>query len=164
MPCRWGFRLCLFHLIYTVRPCLIHTCHATPMPRPCHTTTMSIWKRLLKATAQRGMGAALVRHGMCKLASAVQRRHVGDLLAFGFFRLPRGFPRRLLSEAYQFVKIQDYQFGYFPLPRGLSRRTRHCRRIEGRSMACVNQRGTAWQGNGVGTTWSRHGRGMACVN
>ena len=33
MPCRLGFRMCLSHLIYTVRPCLIHTCHA--MLRPC---------------------------------------------------------------------------------------------------------------------------------
>jgi len=24
--------MCLSHLIYTVRPCLIHTCHAMPMP------------------------------------------------------------------------------------------------------------------------------------
>jgi hypothetical protein len=57
MPCRWGFRLCLSHLIYTVRPCLIHTCHAAPM-LPCHATTMPYWKRLLKATAQRGIGMA----------------------------------------------------------------------------------------------------------
>jgi hypothetical protein len=28
MPCRLGFRLCLSHLIYTVRPCLIRTYHA----------------------------------------------------------------------------------------------------------------------------------------
>jgi hypothetical protein len=27
---------------------------------------------------------------------------VGDLTTFGFFRLPRGVPRRLLSEAYQY--------------------------------------------------------------
>ena len=30
LPCRAakGFGMCLSHLIYTVRPCLIHTCHA----------------------------------------------------------------------------------------------------------------------------------------
>jgi hypothetical protein len=44
--------------VYTVRACLIHTCHAVPMPLPCHATTMSFWKRLLKATAQRGLGMA----------------------------------------------------------------------------------------------------------
>jgi hypothetical protein len=38
---------------------------------------------------------------MCELASTVQTRHVGDLPAFGFFRLPSGVPRILLSEAYQ---------------------------------------------------------------
>jgi hypothetical protein len=39
---------------------------------------------------------------MWELASAVQRRHVDDLPAFGFFRLPRGVPGSLFSEAYQF--------------------------------------------------------------
>ena len=66
-------KMCFSHLIYTVRPCLIQTCHALTMPffsRPRHST-------------------------------AVERRPVGYLPAFGFFRLPRGVPRRLLSEAYQ---------------------------------------------------------------
>jgi hypothetical protein len=45
MPCLWGFRMCLSHLIYTVRPCLIHTCHAVPMPCSDHAV-------LLKAIAQ----------------------------------------------------------------------------------------------------------------
>ena len=31
-----GFKVCLSHLIYTVRPCLIHTCHAAPMPCSDH--------------------------------------------------------------------------------------------------------------------------------
>jgi hypothetical protein len=66
------------------------------MPRPCHATTMLFWKRLLKATAQRGMDAAWPWHGMCELASAAQRGHMGNLAAFGFFRLPHGVPRRLL--------------------------------------------------------------------
>jgi hypothetical protein len=48
LPCRDAKGLeCLFHLIYTVRPCLIHTCHAAPMP--CSDDTV-----LLKATAQHG--------------------------------------------------------------------------------------------------------------
>ena len=33
--------MCLSHLIYTVRPCLIHTCHAAPMP----STTMPFFSR-----------------------------------------------------------------------------------------------------------------------
>jgi hypothetical protein len=46
------------------------------------------------------MGTAWERHGMCELASAVQRRHVGDLPAFGLLLLPRGVLGSL-SEAYQ---------------------------------------------------------------
>ena len=89
MPClcrspamsrRLGFRMCLSHLIYTVRPCLIHTCHA--MPCPCPALTMPFFSRPRNSTA-------------------VERRPVGYLPAFGFFRLPRGVPRRLSSEAYQ---------------------------------------------------------------
>jgi hypothetical protein len=37
--------MCLSHLIYRVRPCLIHTCHAIPMPRPCHALTMPFFSR-----------------------------------------------------------------------------------------------------------------------
>ena len=47
------------------------------MPRSDHAV-------LLNATARRG-----------------RRRPVGDLPAIGFFRLPRGVPRILLSDAYQ---------------------------------------------------------------
>ena len=39
--------MCLSHLIYTVRSCLIHTCHAMPMPCSDHAV-------LLKDTAQHG--------------------------------------------------------------------------------------------------------------
>ena len=62
--------MCLSHLIYTVRPCLIHTCHAAPVPSP----TMSFFSR--------------PRH-----STSVERRPVYYLLALGFFRLPRGVPR-----------------------------------------------------------------------
>jgi hypothetical protein len=47
-PCRAPKGLeCVSHLIYTVRPCLIHTCHATPMPCSDHAVHF-------KATAQHG--------------------------------------------------------------------------------------------------------------
>ena len=72
MPCREGFRMCLSHMIYTVRPCLIHTCHAMPMPCSDHAD-------LLKATAQHGLlygrAVALSRtatseHGKCESDTA----------------------------------------------------------------------------------------------
>jgi hypothetical protein len=44
------------------------------------------------------MGTAWERHGMCELASILQRQHVGDLPAFGVFLLPRRVPGSLLSE------------------------------------------------------------------
>jgi hypothetical protein len=75
------------------------------MPRPCHAASMPCHGHaVLKATSQ-GHGTARYEHGMCELTLAIQRRHVSDLPAFGFFRLPRGDPRRLLSEARQSVKL-----------------------------------------------------------
>ena len=105
-------------------------------------------------------------------STAVDRRPVGYLSAFVFFRLPRGVPRRLLSGAYQspsqrsipttatsgrstlqkkddLLKLLDLQFGYFRLPSGILRRTRHCRSMTGvRTGMCEltarHGRGTAW--------------------
>jgi hypothetical protein len=121
---------------------------------PCHALTMPFFSR--------------PRH-----STAVERRPVGYLPAFGFFRLPRGVPRRLLSAAYQSspqrsipttaksgsstlqkrrpVKLLEQKFGYFRLPRGLSRRTRHCR-----------SRAGAW--SGMCELTARHGHGVLCVN
>jgi hypothetical protein len=111
------------------------------MPRPCRSESDLSRPRNT---------VAWERYGLCELASTVQRRHVGDLPAFGFFRLQRGVPRRLLPEAYQ----SQMQFGYFRLPRGLSRRTRHCQRMaEARNGMCKLTR----QENGMGTAWERYG-------
>jgi hypothetical protein len=67
---------------------------------------MPFRKRLLKATAgsrqDDGMGTAWERHDICELASAVQKRHVGNLPAFGVSLLPRGVPESLLSEPYKY--------------------------------------------------------------
>jgi hypothetical protein len=75
----------LSHLIYTVRPCLIHTYHADPLPYHKY----AFHGRFLAGSRQGdGMRTAW-------------ERHVGDLPAIGVFLLPRGDPERLFSEAYQ---------------------------------------------------------------
>jgi hypothetical protein len=129
------------------------------MLRPCHSLTMLFFSRR--------------RH-----STAVERQPVGYLPGFGFFRLPRGVPWRLSSEAYQSssqqsipttvksgsstlqkrrsVKLLDWQFGYFRLPRGLSRRTRHCRSMAGAQHGMCEL--TAQSGRG--TAWARHGHGL----
>jgi nucleoid DNA-binding protein len=129
------------------------------MPRPCHALTMPFFSR--------------PRH-----STAVERRPVGYLPAFGFFRLLHGVPRRLLSEAYQSssqrsipatvksgsstlqkgqsVKLSDWQFGDFRLTRRLSRRTRHCwNRAGERHGMCELTHDMVGE---------RHGHGMLCVN
>jgi hypothetical protein len=151
--------MCLSHLIYTVRPCLIHTCHAMPMPRPCHALIMPFFSRS--------------RH-----STAVERHPVGYLHALGFFRLPRGVPRRLLSEAYPSCSQRsipttvnsgsstlqkddllncwsnssdisgyhaDFHDGHGTVGAG-----------QGRGIACVNQR----HGMAGERHWNGHGHGM----
>jgi len=154
--------MCLSHLIYTVRPCLMHTCHAAPMPSP----TMPFFSR--------------PRHSM-----AVEKEPVDQLPAFGFFRLSRGVPRScyhthtnlrcrwsvwnqtpfIMGEekcgSTAHYKKDDLlhcglAVGYFRLPCGHSRRTRHCRsRARARHGMCELTHGMAGE---------RHGRGMLCVN
>jgi hypothetical protein len=90
MPCPFRSAKCLdcvFPIWFTQWGRVWFT-HA--MPFLCHSTNMPFWKRPLKATAGsrqgRGRWMAWERHGMCELASAVQRRHVGDLPAFGVWQ------------------------------------------------------------------------------
>ena len=60
------------------------------MPCPC---------RAESDFSRPGHTTAGVRNVMCELTSAIERRTVGDLPRFGFFRLPRGVPWRLSSES-----------------------------------------------------------------
>jgi len=79
-PCRAAKGLeCVFPIWFTQCGRVWFT---LAMPHPFHALTMPFFSR--------------PRH-----SAAVKRRPVGYLPAFGFFRLPRGVPQRLLSEAYQ---------------------------------------------------------------
>ena len=79
LPCRAAKGLqCVFPIWFTQCGRVRFT---LAMPRPCLASTMPFFSRQ--------------RH-----RAAVQRRPVGDLPAIGFFRLPRGAPGKLLSEAY----------------------------------------------------------------
>jgi hypothetical protein len=123
MPCRAAKGLeCVFRIWFTQCGRVWFT---LAMPRPCHAVTMPFFSRPRHSTV------------------VGERRPVGYLPAFDFFRLPRGVPRSLLSAAYhspsqrsihttvksgsgtlqkrRSVKLLDWQFGYFRLPRGLSR-------------------------------------------
>jgi hypothetical protein len=66
------------------------------MPRICRSPS-----DLSRPRQGRGRGTAWERDGMCELASANQRRHVGDFHAYGKILLQRGVPETVLSEAYQ---------------------------------------------------------------
>jgi len=80
LPCRAAKGLeCVFPIWFTQCGRVWFT---LAMPCPCHALTMPFFSR--------------PRH-----TTAVERRPLGYLPAFGFFRLPRRVPRRLLSEAYQ---------------------------------------------------------------
>ena len=54
--------MCLSHLIYTVQPCLIHTCHAMPMP--CSDHAVLLTARPCCGLEKNGMVGAWHGHGM----------------------------------------------------------------------------------------------------
>jgi hypothetical protein len=126
-------------------------CRAYDAPLSCH--NHAVLKATYKATTHRGMGATWVWHGMCVLAPGVQRWHFGDLPAFGFFRLPRGVPRRL-SEAYQSVKTVGLAVRLFPAT------TRTFTKDAALSEYCRDAEWHVWikaARHDRGTAWARHG-------
>ena len=133
--------MCLSHLIYTVRPCLIHTCHAALMPCSEHGV-------LLKATAQHGRRETACGLPSCfRLLPATTRSSTKIVIS----SVPI-----LLTTIHTYDCKEWLQFGYFRLPRGLSRRTRHCRSRAGeRHDMCELTHVMAGE---------RHGHGMLCVN
>ena len=81
MPCRQGFRMCLSHLIYTMRPCLIHTYHAMAMPCSDHAV-------LFNATALHGrLSTAVLCCGLEK-NGMVGARHGHDMASVNQIRPP----------------------------------------------------------------------------
>ena len=91
MPCRQEFRMCLSHLIYVVRPCLIHTCHAHAMLRPCrssqgHSTAVSrrpCCAVALRRTAwsEHGIGMASVNQTRPHCVNQMGKTHSKPLAA-----------------------------------------------------------------------------------
>jgi hypothetical protein len=82
------------------------------MPFPCHAVPLRVYNvsfpfRLHSAAVSDSHlpsyahAAPMPFFSRPLLSTAVERRPVVYLPAFGFFRLLRGVPRRLLSEAYQ---------------------------------------------------------------
>jgi hypothetical protein len=142
MSCCKGFRMCLSHSIYTVRPCLIHTCHAAPMLWCDHAV-------LLKATAQhsrretaRGLPARVqLLPSTTRSSTKIVYRNIRILLTTIHIYDCKSGSKTLQKRLS--VKMLDKQFGYFRLPRGLPRRTRH-------------YRSRAEAGHGRRTAWARH--------
>jgi hypothetical protein len=126
------------------------------VPRPCNALTMPFFSR--------------PRH-----STAVERRPVGYRPAFGFFWLPRGVPRRLLSEAYQ--SPSQWSIPTTVKSGSSTLQKRPAVRVFPAAMWTFTKdtalsewgRGAAWHvwinaRNGRGTAWAQHGHGMLCVN
>jgi hypothetical protein len=141
--------MCLSHLIYTVRPCLIHTCHA--MLWPCRSSqghgTARPSRDGLWATCPRSASSGYHAefHEYCS------KKHTNPLHNDPYLRLTVKSDSGTLQKR-RSVKLLDWQFVYFRLPRGLSRRTRHCRGMAGarHGMCELTAR------HGSGTAWARH--------
>ena len=85
MPCRWGFRMCPSHFIYTLRPFLIHTCHA--MLWPCrssqgHGTARPSWEgRAVPWEERHGQNMAIVNQTRPQCVNQMEKTHSKPLAA-----------------------------------------------------------------------------------
>jgi hypothetical protein len=138
--------MCLFQLIYTVRPCLIHTCHAAPMPCSDHAV-------LLKATAKHGRRETA--GGPCprSASSGYHAEFHEDFLSEAYQSSQRSIPTTVKSGSSTLKKndllncwTSSDIFGYHANFHGHGT----VGSGQGNGMACVNytQR-TAWHGNGM---------------
>jgi hypothetical protein len=137
-------------MIYTGRPCLIHTCHAAPVPFPCHAPS--------KATSQ-GHGTA--RHGRGRRMPWHVWINIGRLsTACGRPAYVRLLPanRRSLTKVVcwwcrQQISSSDFSGYHADFHEGDGRAgAQH-------GMCELARHGPAWarHGNGTGAAWARHG-------
>jgi hypothetical protein len=109
--------------------------------------------------------------------AVVEGRSVDDLSAIGFFRLPRGVPRKLLSEAYQSqMQVASVKPNNVCHGRGEEWEQHNTKKdallncgtgssdISGYHADFHEGNGTVAAGQGRGTAWERHGHGMLFVN
>jgi len=120
----------------------LHSAAVSDSHLPCHALTMPFFSRPQHSTA-------------------IERRPVGYLAAFGFFRLPRGVARRLLSEAYQSSPQRSIPT---TVKRGNSSTLKKKNLL---NCWTVSSDISGYHGDfheGHGTVGAGKGRGMACVN
>ena len=149
--------MCLSHLIYTVRPCLIHTCHAAPMPCSDHAV-------LLKATAQDGRReTACRRPTRVRLLPATTRSFTKVVIrsipisdAGGQCETKHRLSwtrKSVVAAHYKKDALLNCWTSSSDICGWLSRRTRHCRsRAGARHGMCELTNGMAGErhGNGIG--------------
>ena len=119
-PCREVFRKCLSHLIHAVRPCLIHTCHAAPIPSP----TMPWPSR--KGLLTNCPSSASSSYNAEFHEVLIRRIPIFDAGGQCETKHRLSWTRKRVVAAH-YKKDDVTQFGHFRLPCGHSRRTRHCR-------------------------------------
>jgi hypothetical protein len=150
--------MCLSHLIYTVRPCLIHTCHVAPMPCSDHDV-------LLKATVQHDRRETACELPACvRLLPATTRSstkivirsipiflttiHAYDCTVWYQHTTKKDDLLNCRTSSSDISGYHaDFHEGHGTVGAG-----------QGNGMECVNAQ------HGRRTAWARHGHGMLCVN
>ena len=152
MPCNEGFRMSLSHLIYTVLPCLIHTCHTAPMPSP----TMPLFSRTRHSTVVERLLARF------RLLPATTRSSTK------FYQTHTNLRRRWPVWNQTPFATHEEKSGSSTLQKRLIRTSSSD--ISGYHADVHEGHGTvgAWQGRGMScvnyrTAWARHGNGMSAA-
>ena len=146
--------MCLSHLIYTVRPCLIHTCHAAPMPSP----TMPFFSTPRHSTAVETLLARVrLFPATTRNSTKLYQTHTNLRCRWPVWnQTPFAWTRKRVVAAHYKRDSVGLAVGYFRLPCGLSRRTRYYRSMAGaRHGMCELTHGMAGE---------RHGHGVLCAN
>jgi hypothetical protein len=153
--------MCLSHLIYTVRPCLIHTCQIMPMLCSYHavlpkaTAQVARWETAFRPPARVRLPPATTRSS----TKVIRSIPISD--AGGQFETKRrlSWTRKRVGAA-QYKKDDLLNFGLAVRisPATMRIFTKDTALSEhGRGAAWhVWINGTAWQGNGMGAVWARH--------
>jgi hypothetical protein len=156
--------MCLSHLIYTVRPSLIHTCHAILMPCSDHAVLLKATAQYVRRETACGLPAPirLLPAATRRSTKVVIRTPISDAAGQCETKRLLWTRKRVVAAHYKKKKKRDDMLNCWIAVRIFSATMRTSTKDtvlseHGRGAAWrVWINGTVWQGNSMGMAWARH--------